>query len=588
MAKRRFAVLFTLLGLAVFLSMAGFAVLYLAFGRAPNVPSDATLVLRVGGDLSELAPADVVGLLRGVRTPTVRSVVESLRKAKKDSRIRAVLVKPTGFTSPYWGKVQEIRDAMLDFKKSGKPLYAYLEYGGDREYYLATAADKVYLMPSTSLDLVGVATYELFLKGTFDKIGAIPDFHRIGDYKTAVNTFTQTGYTPAHKEMDEALNRDLFNQIVGGIAAGRKKNETEIRQLIDEGPFLPEDALRAGLVDDVQYEDQVNTKLQGTEELRRIDGDDYARAGGTSLGLNSGPRLAIIYAAGTITGGKSGYDPVNGAVIGSETLIEYIRQARRDGSVRGIVLRIDSPGGSATASDAVWRELMIARNERQDRPIVASMSDLAASGGYYIALPAQLIVAQPSTLTGSIGIFGGKIVTGGVYEKLGAHIASTSIGKNAEIESPVRRYTPDEGKKLDEQLQAFYDQFVEKVATSRHSTPEKIDAIAQGRVWTGQQAKERGLVDALGGLDRAIELTKERAKIPADSNVELVVYPPKRSFYEILSDQFNGTNESLAVSRWLSASLSKGELEVLRTMRGPLAMFRRGEPLALMPFTFLR
>ena len=588
MAKRRFAVLFTMLGIAVFLSMAGFALLYLAFGREPNVPADATLVLRVGGDLSEMAPADVVGYLRGVRTPTVRSFVESLRKAKVDSRIRAVLVKPTGFTSPYWGKVQEVRDAMLDFKKSGKPLYAYLEYGGDREYYLATAADRVYLMPSTSLDLVGVATYELFLKGTLDKIGAIPDLHRVGDYKTAVNTFTETGYTAAHKEMDEALNRDLFNQIVGGIATGRKKNETDIRQLIDQGPFLPEEALRAGLVDDVQYEDQVNTKLQGQGEPRQIDGDDYARVSDTSLGLNRGPRLAIIYAAGTITGGKSGYDPVSGAVIGSETLIEYIRQARRDRSVRGIVLRIDSPGGSATASDAVWRELMIARNEREDRPIVASMSDLAASGGYYIALPAQLIVAQPSTLTGSIGIFGGKIVMGGVYEKLGARIESTSIGKHAEIESPVRPYNPDEVKKLDEQLQAFYDQFVEKVATSRHSTPEKIDAMAQGRVWTGQQARDRGLVDALGGLDRAIQLTKERAKIPADSDVELIVYPPKKSFYQILSDQFNGTNESLAVSRWLSVSLSKGELEVLRAMRGPLALFRRGEPLALMPFTFLR
>ena len=588
MAKRRFAFLFVVLGIAAILSMAGFALLYIAFGRPPNVPSNATLVLRVGGDLSEMAPADVVGYLRGVRAPTVRSFVDSLRKAKVDSRIRAVLVKPAGFSSPYWGKVQELRDAMLDFRKSGKPLYAYLEYGGDREYYLATAADQVYLMPSTSLDLTGVATYELFLKGTLDKIGAIPDLHRIGDYKTAVNTFTESGYTAAHKEMDEALNRDLFNQIVGGIAAGRKKDEAEIRQLIDQGPFLPEDALRAGLVDDLQYEDQVNTKLQGPGEPRQIDGDDYARVSGTSLGLNRGPRLAIIYAAGTITSGKSGYDPVNGAVIGSETLIEYIRQARRDGRVRGIVLRIDSPGGSATASDAVWRELMIAKNEREDRPIVASMSDLAASGGYYIALPAQLIVAQPSTLTGSIGIFGGKIVTGGVYEKLGARIESTSIGKHAEIESPVRRYTPDEVKKLDEQLQAFYDQFVEKVATSRRRTPEQVDAMAQGRVWTGQQAKERGLVDALGGLDRAIELTKERAKIPASSGVELVVYPPRKSFFEVLSDQFNGTNESLAVSRWLSVSLSKGELEVLRAMRGPLAMFRRGEPLALMPLTFLR
>ncbi|HEY3045125.1 MAG TPA: signal peptide peptidase SppA [Vicinamibacterales bacterium] len=588
MAKRRFAVLFTVLGLAVFVSMAGFVLLYIAFSRAPNVPSDATLVLRVGGDLAEIAPADVFGYLRGVRTPTVRAFVDSLRKAKVDSRIRAVLVKPTGFSSPYWGKVQEVRDAMLDFKKSGKPLYAYLEYGGDREYYLATAADKVYLMPSTSLDLIGVATYELFLKGTLDKIGAIPDLHRIGDYKTAVNTFTEKGYTAAHKEMDEALNRDLFNQIVGGIAAGRKKEEAEIRQLIDEGPFLPEEALRAGLVDDVQYEDQVDSKLKGESNRRQIDGDDYARVSDTSLGLNKGPRLAIIYAAGTINSGKSGYDPINGAVIGAETLIDYIRQARRDDSVRGIVLRIDSPGGSATASDAVWRELMIARDERQDRPIVASMSDLAASGGYYIALPAQLIVAQPSTLTGSIGIFGGKIVTGGVYAKLGARIESTSIGKHAEIESPVRPYNRDEVKKLDEQLQAFYDQFVEKVATSRHSTPEKIDAMAQGRVWTGQQAKERGLVDALGGLDRAIELTKERAKIPAGRDVELVVYPPRKSFYEILSEQLNGTNQSLEVGRWLSASLSKGELEILRTMRGPLALFRRGEPLALMPFTFLR
>ena len=195
-----------------------------------------------------------------------------------------------------------------------------------------------------------------------------------------------------------------------------------------------------------------------------IDGDDYARVSPSSLGLNRGPRIAVIYASGTITGGKSGYDPVNGAVAGSETLIEYIRQARRDSSVRAIVLRIDSPGGSATASDAIWRELMIARNERADRPLVASMSDLAASGGYYIAMPAQVIVAQPSTLTGSIGIFGGKFVTGGVYEKLGARIESTSIGRHAEINSPARPYNPEELKKLQEQLQAFYDQFVEKVA----------------------------------------------------------------------------------------------------------------------------
>jgi protease IV len=589
MLKRRFVILFTVLGVACFLSIAGFTLLYFTFARGPRVPVNATLVMRVGGNLSEIAPDDVVGYLSGVRAPTVRSFVESLRKAKADSRIRAVLVKPTGFDSPFWGKVQEVRDAMLDFRKSGKPIYAYLEYGGDREYYLATAADKIYLMPSTSLDLTGVATYALFLKGTLDKIGAHPDLHRIGDYKTAVNTFTETGYTAPHREMDSSLNSDLFEQIVGGIAAGRSKDEAEVRRLIDQGPFLPEEALRAGLVDDVQYEDQIRDLLKGDEEgePRVIDAEQYAGISSDSLGLNRGPRLAVIYAAGTIMGGKSRFDVVNGPVVGSETLIEYIRSARQDGSVRGIVLRIDSPGGSATASDAIWRELMIARNERADRPIVASMSDLAASGGYYIAMPAQVIVAQPSTLTGSIGIFGGKIVTGGVYEKLGARIESTSVGRHAEIESPARPYNAEEVKKLNEHLQAFYDQFVEKAATSRGSTPERIDAVAQGRVWTGRQAKDRGLVDALGGLDEAIVLAKQRANIPAESSVEIVVYPPRKSFYEILSEQLNGTTQS-QMARWLAVSLSKGELELLRAIRSPITMFRPGEPLALMPSAYLR
>ena len=588
MARRGFAILFTLLGIAFFISIVGFAILYFMFGREPAVPSNATLVLRVGGDLSEMAPADVVGYLRGVRTPTVRSVVDNLRKAKADGRVRAVMLKPTGFESPFWGKVQEIRDAVIEFKKSGKPVYAYLEYGGDREYYLATAADKIYLMPASPLNLTGVATYELFLRGTLDKIGAYPDLHHIGDYKTAVNTFTEKGYTPAHKEMDQSLNRDLYEQIVRGIADGRKKNEADVQHLFDDGPFLPEDALRAGLIDDVAYEDQVDEKLRAGEQRRQIDSDDYTRISLSSVGLNRGPRIAVIYAAGAITGGRSGFDPLNGAVVGSDTLIEYIRQARRDSSVRAIVLRIDSPGGSATASDAIWRELTIAKNERADRPLVASMSDLAASGGYYIAMPAQVIVAQPSTLTGSIGIFGGKVVTGGVYDKLGARIESTSIGRNAEINSPARPFNPEELKKLQEQLQAFYDQFVEKAADSRHSTPEQIDALAQGRVWTGRQAKQNHLVDELGGLDRAIAIAKQRAKIPAENDVELVIYPPRKSFYELVSDQFSGSSESAAVGAWLNANLSKGELEVLRTMRGPLALFRRGEPLALMPFTFVR
>ena len=588
MARRRFTVIFTILGVAVFVSIAGFVVLYLLFGREPAVTANSTLVLKIGGDLSEVAPTNFVGYVRGANQPIVRTYVENLRKAKVDSRVSSVLLKPTGFDSPYWGKVQEIRDAVLDFKKSGKPVYAYLEYGGDREYFLASAATKVFLLPSSPLDLRGIATYEVFLRGTLDKIGAFPDMHHIGDYKTAMNQLTEKGYTRAHKEMDESLNRDLYDQLVRGIADGRKKSDADVRQLIDQGPFLPEDALHAGLIDDVAYEDQVEDKLKHGDRLQKIEGEDYARVSAGSFGLNRGPRIGVIYATGTITSGRSGFDPLSGTALGADTLIDAIRQARRDTSLRAIVLRIDSPGGSAAASDAIWRELMIAKSVA-DRPIVASMSDLAASGGYYIAMPAQDIVAQPATLTGSIGIFGGKIVTGGVYEKVGAHIESTSIGKNAEIDSPVRPFNPDELKKVQEQLQSFYDGFVEKVAQSRHTTPEKIDAIAQGRVWTGKQARQNGLVDALGGLDTAIAIAKQRAKLAADAEVELVVFPPRKSFYELLTDQFSGgASDQLAVSTWLAGNLSKGELEALRLMRGPLTMFRRGEPLALMPMTFVR
>jgi len=591
MARRGVAIIFTLLGIAFLVSIAGFLALYLLIDRTPSVPGNAILTLRIGGQLPDVAPGDVVGYLRGSSAPTVRAIVDDLRKAKVDARIKGAILRPTGIDSPYWAKVEEIRDAVLDFRTSGKPIYAYLEYGTDRDYFLATAADKIFLMPSSTLDLTGVATYELFLRGALDKLSVVPDLHHIGAYKTASNTFTEKTYTAAHREMDEALNRDLYDRIVDAVASGRKKSADEVHRLIDEGPFLPDDAVARGLVDGTAYDDQVNEKLRaaaGAPGERAVEGDAYARVNTTSLGLDRGPRIAVIYISGEIASGKSGYDPLNGPVLGSDTLIDYIRQARKDSSTRAIILRIDSPGGSAAASDAIWRELMLARTERADRPVVVSMSDLAASGGYYVALPAQVIVAEPSTLTGSIGIFGGKFVTGGLYEKLGAHIESTSIGRRAEMDSPARPYNADETMKVQEELDAFYKQFLARVAESRHSSPEQIDRIAQGRVWTGHQAKEIGLVDELGGLDRAVYIAKERAKIPAESGVELVVYPPRKGLYEIFSDQLSGTDDEAAIDRWVSRNLSSDDLQALRAMRGPGAIFRRGEPLALMPFTFLR
>jgi protease IV len=575
----------TILLLAVLVSAAAMVVLMLAVGREPAVPSNAVLVVRVEGDLADAASDTVFASVIGARRNGTRAIVENLRKAKADRRISAVIVRPVGLSSAYWARLQEVRDAILDFKSSGKPTVAHLEYGGDREYFVATACDRVFLLPTSPLDVSGFASYELFLRGTLDKIGAYPDFLHIGDFKTAPNQFTEKTFTPAHREMAESLNRDLFEQFVQAVAGGRKKTPDQVRQLVDDGPFLAEDAVRAGLVDDVAYDDQVDAKVRpGAKAGVRVKDDEYAKVRAASVGLAGRSRIAVINAHGVINSGRSGIDPLNGAVVGSDTLVEYIRKARKDRSIKAIVLHVDSPGGSTVASDVIWRELVQASTGPGAQPLVASMSDLAASGGYYIAMAAPDIVAEPGTLTGSIGIYGGKIVTGGTYGKLGMSVEAVSIGKHAEMNSPVRPYSEEDRAKLDEQLRAFYDQFVEKAAASRQKKPEEIDAIAQGRVWTGRQAKDLGLVDALGGLEKAVAIAKERAKIPAGEQVDLVVYPPRRNLYDLLMSSFSGMDERAQ----LTSLLGIRDRRAVGALTAPIRLFRPGEPLALMPFGYIR
>ena len=576
---------FVFIGAAVLVSMTGIVLMYLAVARGPSVPDAATLVVRPGGDLLEVAPYDVVGQVLGREANTVRGFVEMLRRAKRDARVKTVLLRPSSLQLPYWAKVQELRDAVLDFRKSGKDVVAFLEYGGDREYYLASAASKVFLLPSSPLDLTGVASYEIFLRGVFDKIGAYPDFVHIGDYKSATNQLTEKGFTKAHREMTESLNRDMYDQLVRGIAESRKKSEADVRALLDQGPFVPEEALRVGLVDDLAYEDELDDRvpaIRGRDDDKWVEGSDYQRSTGGG-GLGGRPRIAVLYAVGTITSGKSGFDPVNGSVLGSDTMVEQIRRVRDDDTIKAIVLRIDSPGGSSIASDVIWRELMITRDQKPSRPIVTSMSDLAASGGYYIALPGQVIVAQPATLTGSIGIFSGKIAIGGTLDKIGVTRETVIAGANADFESPFTPFTPNQRAKLLQMMQGFYEDFVEKTAQSRKTTPERIDAVAQGRVWTGAQAREHGLVDALGGLDTAVTIAKERAKIPADQEVELVEFPGRRTLFETLSEEFGSTRGGM-----LQLLLHPAERRAVGALTAPVRLFQRGEPLALMPFTFVR
>jgi len=585
--RRGVAIVLTLITLAVIVSFLGVAFIYVLVSRGPSIEDDSTLVLRPGGQLQDTTPDDVVGQLLASETTTVRGFVESLRLAKRDPRITGVLLMPSSLESPFWGKVQELRDAVLDFRKSGKVVVAFLEFGGDREYYLASAADRVYLLPTSALDLTGVASYEVFLRGTLDKLGAYPDFLQIGDYKTAVNQLTQKAFTPAHREMAESLNGDTYEQLVRGIASARRKTEAEMRQLLDEGPFSPEDAVRFGLVDGLAYEDQLDDRvpqLRQGGDIRRVDGSDYQRVTARSLGVRPASRIAVLYASGVIASGKSGYDPGNGIVVGSDTFVEQLRRLRKDDSIKAIVLRVDSPGGSSVASDVMWRELMITRDEKPSRPLVTSMSDLAASGGYYISVPGQAIVAQPGTLTGSIGIFAGKIVIDGTLDKVGISTETVKSGKNSDIYSPFSRFSPEQRMKVGQYMAGFYKSFVAKVAEGRHMTPARVDAIAQGRVWTGAQAKERGLVDALGGLDTAVSIAKQRAHIPADEEVDLVVYSPRRSFYEALSEL---GRSSSSFTSW-GVLMNAAQRQAVATLTTPVRAFRRGEPLALMPFTFVR
>jgi protease-4 len=576
-----------LIVLALVASALGLGAVWYVVSREPSVPQNSTLVLNLDTDLHESSAADVFRrLLGGGEARSLRSVVDALRKAKVDRRVGSVLIVASRLDAPYWGKVQEVRDAILDFRKSGKPAFAYLEYADDRIYYLATACTRIYLMPTAQLDVNGVASYELFLRGTLDLVGAYPDFLHVGEYKTAANQYTEKTFTEAHRQMSESLNRDVFDQLVRGIAEGRKKTEAEVQALIDEGPFLPQAALAAGLVDGLAYPDQLDdvVKLPGGK-MRRLEDKDYGKVAPSSLGLNRGPRVALIYATGIINSGPSGLDPMNGQVLGSDTIIRYVRQARDDESVKAIVVRVDSPGGSAVASDAIWRELSITRDQKPSRPLVVSMSDLAASGGYYIAMAAPYIVAQPGTLTGSIGVITGKLVTGGTWSKVGANLEAVSNGRNAEMASPIRPFNDSERAKVQAGIQAVYDGFVEKAAKARHMAPDKLEALARGRVWTGRQAKEVGLVDALGGLDAALAVAKQRAKLPADAEVEVVVYPPKRSVYELLSETLGSEGRAHLL---FDATLPADERRAAGLLTAPMRLFKPGEPLAIMPTGFVR
>ncbi|MBT2208324.1 MULTISPECIES: signal peptide peptidase SppA [Actinomadura] len=476
----------------------------------------------------EHAPADPISAIMSMRRTGLRDVLDGLRRARSDTRVRALVVKVTGGVG--LALAQELREAVQAFREAGKLTVAWAETFGESgrgtvPYYLATGFEKVYLQPTGEVGLTGVALEEPFFAGALDKLGVQPRFAKRHEYKTMANTFVERAYTPEHEESSRRLVASIGEQITAGVAAARNLPEERVRELTDRGPLLADEALEEGLVDRLGYRDEVYADLR--EEFGESAQLRYVARYGRSHGLarripQPGKQdvVALINGHGPIRLGRSGRGgplPNSGPAMGSDTVGAAFRAAAKDDRVKAIVFRVNSPGGSAVASDAIWREVTLAR--RAGKPVVVSMGDVAASGGYYVAMGADAIVAQPGTITGSIGVVVGKAVVNDLLGRVGVGLGSVAVGEHARIFSATKDFSESEWERINASLDRIYDDFTRKVAEGRDLSRERVHELARGRVWTGADARDHGLVDELGGLDLALGLARKRAGLPADAPV---------------------------------------------------------------------
>jgi len=490
-----------------------------------RIPSHTVLEVRIEGEIPEQASRDPLAELTGSVT-TVTDIVEGLDRARTDPRITGIKVR-VGPSTMNMGKMQEVREKIRDFNRSGKFSLAYLEFATNGAYYVASACQTLILLPKSELYVHGLMADSTFFKGALDKLGIVPDLYHIGDYKNATNVFTETKFTPAHREATQALLDDWNQEFLRGLAEGRGLTTGNAQTAIRNGPFSSEEALAAKLVDRVAYADEVRqlVRQKNHDNENRLSLPEYLerteRAGRS--------KLAVIYATGTIVPGRSGNSPFGDQIMGSDTIAEQFRHAREDRSARAVILRIDSPGGSAFSSEAIRRAVEITRRVK---PVVVSMSDVAASGGYWIAMSANRVIAEPGTITGSIGVITGKLNLMGLYRKLGLSKDYIATTENATLDWPFQDYTPAQRRSVERGMREVYANFIHGVAEGRHLPVEAVDKIARGRVWTGERARQLGLVDDLGGLHKAIDVARELARIPASEGVTLEFLPPRKSLLE--------------------------------------------------------
>ena len=519
-----------------------------------SVPEKTVLEVDLERGVVEYVPDEFVGRFLLKRFLVLREVTETLEKAAQDRRVVG-LVARVGASRMGMAQIQELRDAVTAFRGKGKPAIAFAEtlgeFGpGNGAYYLATAFDRIYLQPSGSVGLTGLIYSTSFLRGTLDKLGILPRLARREEYKTFVNRLTEKRYTGAHREANRSILASLFGQILRGISEARKIPVEKVRTLADRGPFLGREAVEANLVDGLAYRDEVyeTVKRMTGAEVRFLDLGDYF--GRVERSRETGEAVALIYGVGGIRRGKSRYDPVSGRFfLGPDTVADAIRTAAEDSGVRAILFRVDSPGGSHVASDTIWREIVRAR--QGGKPVIVSMGNVAGSGGYYISMAADGIVAQPGSLTGSIGVFAGKMVTTSFWEKVGVSWDEVHTSENADLWSWTTDYNARQWGRVQGILDRIYGDFTEKAAAGRRIPVEKVLEAAKGRVWTGEDAKALGLVDELGGFSTALRMAREAAGIPEGKGIRLKIFPERRPQWRILLEDWldpgrEGTMESLA------------------------------------------
>jgi protease-4 len=536
-----------LLGLFVGLLLAMLSGIVLVFSvarlgeRRPTIRDNSTLVLRLNGEIPEKPGIDVpLPFVEHSAPVTVRDTWSILKNAATDSRIKAILLLPDG-VSAGWGKLEEIRADIVEFKKSGKPVYAFLRNPKTREYYLATAADRVYMQPEDLLDVKGLRAELMYFRRTLDKVGVQVEVMHIGKYKDAGDMFTNTTASPETLDVMNSVLDTVYGNLLETFGAARKKSADEMRAIIDNGPFTAKQALEKGLVDELRYEDQAFGELAsklGQQKIEKLSHREYLRSFPDTSGGRK--KIAFLVGEGDIMRGSSDDRSISDEGFTSTAFIRQVRKVAEDNDVKGVIMRIDSPGGDAIASDEILREVQLLSKKK---PLVISMSDLAASGGYYVAMTGDPIIAHPLTYTGSIGIIFGKVNLRGFYDKVGITKDILTRGKDADIDTDYRELDERGRQKLQESLQEFYTGFVGKAAASRKRTYDQLEPLAQGRVWMGSQAKANGLIDDLGGIDKAIELVKQKANIGKNEGVRLVSYPGKRSIFE----QFLKANDESVV-----------------------------------------